>query len=103
MALADLQARAEIDIKRAKNRSEIWQSWLARESVASIIGGVLLVLITIILLIAMFFKLTIPDIISNSFLVILGYFFGQATSSVLPGAKTKADEGGQEDDTSHKS
>lgn len=103
LALADLQARAEIDMKKAKARSEIWQLWLARESVASIVGGSLLVLITIILLIAMFFKLAIPEIISNSFLVILGYFFGQATSSVLARAKTKVDESSQENDASHKS
>ncbi len=103
LALAELQARAEIDMRKAKTRSEIWQSWLARESVASIVGGSLLVLITIILLIAMFFKLAIPEIISNSFLVILGYFFGQATSSVLAHAKTRVDEGSQENDASHKS
>lgn len=103
LALAELQARAEIDMKKAKTRSEIWQSFLARESVASIVGGFLLILIIIILFAAMFFKLTAPDIINNSFLVILGYFFGQATSRVLPRAKTKADGSDQEDDTPHKS
>lgn len=90
-------------MKKARARSEMWQSWFARESVASIIGGFLLALITIVFLVAMFFKVVIPDIISNGFLVILGYFFGQATSSIRSHAEAKAGEGVQEEDASHKS
>lgn len=101
LARAELQARAEIEMKKARARSEIWLSFLARESVATIVGGFLLILIIIILLIAMFFKLATPDIINNSFLVILGYFFGQATGRILPHVKTKDDGSRQEDDPTH--
>lgn len=107
VALVELQTeqtRAEIEMKKAKARSEIWQSFLVRESVATIVGGCLLLLITVTLLIAMFFRIPIPDIVNNSFLVILGYFFGQATSSILTGAKTKDSRNGQtKDDASHES
>jgi hypothetical protein len=103
LALADLQVRAEIEMKKAKARSEIWQSFLVRESVATIVGGCLLILITVVLLIAIFFKLTAPDIINNSFLVILGYFFGQAANSILPDAKTKGGRSSQKDEASHES
>jgi hypothetical protein len=101
--LTELQARAEIEMKKSKARSETLQSFLARESVATIVGGFLLILIALVLLIAMFFKLTAPEIINNSFLVILGYFFGQATSNVLSHAKVKEGGSGQEDNTSQKS
>ncbi|HEX6477600.1 MAG TPA: hypothetical protein VF043_02055 [Ktedonobacteraceae bacterium] len=100
LALTELQTRAEIDMKKSKVRTEMWQSFLVRESVATIVGGFLLITITIILLIAMFFKLATPDTINNSFLVILGYFFGQATNRVLPHAKDNGSSQG--DDTAHK-
>lgn len=96
LVVAELRARAEIDMKKAKARSEIWQAFLARESIASIAGGLLLILIVIILFIGMIAKLTIPDIITNSFLLILGYFFGQATGKAL--TPTKGDKVKQESD-----
>jgi len=96
LVISELQARAEIEMRKAKARSEIWQAFLARESIASITGGILLILIIVILFMAMIAKLTVPDIIANSFLVILGYFFGQATGKVL--SPTRGDKGKQEND-----
>lgn len=101
LALVELQARAEIDMKKSKVRTEMWQSFLARESVATIVGGFLLILITVVLFIAMFFKLATSDVITNSFLIILGYFFGQATSRALPRMKDDGDS--QRGDTAHTS
>jgi uncharacterized membrane protein len=47
---------------------------------ATLIGAVLLVVLTVVLVIAMFTRTTVPELISNAFLIILGYFFGQASS-----------------------
>mgnify|MGYP006915172664 CR=1 FL=1 len=52
---------------------------LARESIASIAGGVLLVGFAVILVVAMFIGTTPTAVISDAFLIVLGYFFGQAT------------------------
>ena len=97
LALAQMQAQADIDMKKAKTKSEIWQSFLARESIASIVGGLLLILSIAAVFIAMLLKLTLPDIITNSFYVILGYFFGQATSSPFSRARAKNGAGSSGD------
>lgn len=70
----------EREITRLKERSKVWLSFLARESVASIVGAVLLIIITIAQLIAMHPNVETTEILNNSFLVILGYFFGQAVN-----------------------
>ncbi|GIJ10959.1 hypothetical protein ACFFMR_17105 [Micromonospora andamanensis] len=59
-------------------KTAIRQSWFARESVASLVGGLLLMVLATTMIVAMFAGTTVSDIISNAFLVILGYFFGQA-------------------------
>lgn len=63
-----------------RERSKIWLSFIERESVATVIGAFLLIVITATQIIAIFTKVTTSEILNNSFLVILGYFFGQATS-----------------------
>jgi uncharacterized membrane protein YfcA len=55
-------------------------SFLERESVATILGGVLLIVITLAQIGAMLFKIAPSDTLNNTFLVVLGYFFGQSTS-----------------------
>ncbi len=63
-----------------EKRSMVWRSFLERESVATVIGSLLLVIITISQLVAMFMKVPSTDIVNNGFLLILGYFFGQTVS-----------------------
>ncbi len=63
-----------------ERRSKIWLSFLERESVATILGGVLLIVITLAQIGAMLFKIAPSDTLNNTFLVVLGYFFGQSTS-----------------------
>ena len=74
-----LRQQAELNrVRLFQMRTQVWQSWVARESVATIVGGALLLLMAIALLIAMFIPVEVSAIVNNSFLVILGYFFGQA-------------------------
>jgi len=73
-------AQEEMKIKSRESTSKIWLSFLAKESMASILGGLLLLAILTAQLIAIFHDLKVPDILNNSFLVILGYFFGQSAS-----------------------
>lgn len=82
---AQLQAQAKMQtevqkVKILQMRSQVWLSLFERESVATIVGSVLLIIITGCLLLAMFRGTATSEIINNSFLVILGYFFGQTVS-----------------------
>jgi hypothetical protein len=70
----------ELDMQRLERRSRVYQSFLARESVATIVGALLLVGLTVALVVAMFIHTAVPELLANSFLIILGYFFGQTTS-----------------------
>lgn len=75
--------KQQIDIDIMERRSKIYLSFLAKESLASIIGFVLLLIIMIAQLIAMFypnFKTT--EVLNNTFLIVLGYFFGQSASEL---------------------
>lgn len=58
-----------------ERKSKIWLSFLQRESAASLIGAIVLLLLTLALI---FGKES--QILSNGFLVILGYFFGQSST-----------------------
>ncbi|NET54031.1 MAG: hypothetical protein F6K09_37045 [Merismopedia sp. SIO2A8] len=78
----------EREITRLRERSKVWLSFLARESVASIVGAILLIIITVAQLIAMHPNVETTEILNNSFLVILGYFFGQAMNK--DGKKTNS-------------
>lgn len=78
-------SKKQLEISKTKlelleKKSQIWLTILAKESVASIIGATLLIIISICLLIAMFFGIETTKIIESAFLLILGYFFGHAVS-----------------------
>lgn len=78
------EAEAEIKLEQQRidgleRKSKIWLSFLQRESAASIIGGIVLLLVTVALIGGMIFGAE-SQILSNGFLVILGYFFGQSSS-----------------------
>jgi hypothetical protein len=69
--------RAEIETRQAESRAAIRQRFLERESVATIVGSFLLIILAVTLIVAMFTSTSVPEILSNGFFIILGYFFGQ--------------------------
>jgi len=75
----DLARRQEL-VTIFERRAKIWQALLARESIASVAGGLLLLALAAALVIAMFTGTTTSTVITNAFLIVLGYFFGQAVS-----------------------
>ncbi len=84
--ISSLKEETELKIKLEQQRidglerkSKIWLSFLQRESAASIIGGIVLLMLTVALISGMIFGRE-SQILSNGFLVILGYFFGQSSS-----------------------
>jgi len=77
--------KTQIELERLKieqfeRRTKVWFSLLERESAATIIGGILLLIIIVAQVTAIFLKFSIPEILNNAFLIILGYFFGQSTN-----------------------
>ncbi|MFI7609346.1 hypothetical protein ACIBTV_30130 [Micromonospora sp. NPDC049366] len=89
---AESEAQARLKVEILERRSRVYKSFLERESVATLVGGLLLVSLTVALLVAMFAKLPVSEIVSSAFLIILGYFFGQSTSR-------RGDQGGNSDAT----
>jgi hypothetical protein len=73
----------ESQILWARERNAIRHSWITRESVASLMGSLLLVVLSATMIIAMFTRTPIIDVVANSFLLILGYFFGSSMSTNL--------------------
>lgn len=78
----ETEAKIKLEQQRIdglERKSKIWLSFLQRESAASIIGGIVLLMVTVALIGGMIFGAE-SQILSNGFLVILGYFFGQSSS-----------------------
>ena len=78
----ETEAKIKLEQQRIdglERKSKIWLSFLQRESAASIIGGIVLLMLTVALIGGMIFGRE-SQILSNGFLVILGYFFGQSSS-----------------------
>ncbi|URC11031.1 hypothetical protein [Flavobacterium sp. B183] len=78
-------SKKQLEISKTKldlleKKSQIWLAILAKESIASIIGALLLVIISICLLVSMFIGIEPSKIIESTFLLILGYFFGHAVT-----------------------
>lgn len=69
-----------VKIELFERRSKVWFSLLERESAATILGGILLLIILVAHVTAIFSKFSMPEILNNAFLIILGYFFGQSTN-----------------------
>ena len=79
-----IKAQAEVarlSMELFERRSKVWLSFLEKDSVATTIGGILLILITLSQIGAMLFGIAPSDTLNNTFLVILGYFFGQSTNN----------------------
>jgi uncharacterized membrane protein len=79
------EQRLRIEIRERK--WAIYRSFLERESMASVIGALLLTCLGAALIIAMFTHTVTPEIVSSAFLLILGYFFGQTS------ARSQAEKG----------
>lgn len=68
--------KSEVDLLGQK--SEVYLRFLNRESIASIIGSILLLLMGLSLLVMMFLQKEPIQIVQSAFLLILGYFFGHS-------------------------
>jgi uncharacterized membrane protein len=80
----EIRSTSEMELARLRvevfeRRSKIWRSFLERESIATIVGAILLLVMGTAILVSMFTKVTISEIVSSTFLLILGYFFGQTS------------------------
>jgi hypothetical protein len=60
--------------ERRDKKSKYFQS---RESITTLMMGILLILITSLFAIAPFVNIQVPDILNSTFLITLGFFFGQ--------------------------
>ncbi|MFG1794528.1 hypothetical protein [Nocardia sp. NPDC049149] len=87
-ALEAKSTEAAEKMRQAVHEAEIkernWQRWklmLEREPVAVLVGAVLLGVLTLALVVAMFIHTDVPEILASGFLLILGFFFGQAAGS----------------------
>ena len=79
---ADAMIVVQAELVKAQafeKRAGAWLRILGRESMASVVGAVLVLLLGVALVIAMFARIGISSIVGDSFLLILGYFFGQGT------------------------
>ena len=74
------QQKARLSMEMAERKAEIWHKFLEKESVATLVGATILLLLTVIMVIAMFNELKTTEILNNAFMIILGFFFGQAAS-----------------------
>ena len=82
-ARLDLSRREEENhrLRIFERRWTVFRTFIARESAATVIGAVLLTTMTFAMIVGMFADMEPPPIISNAFLVVLGYFFGNAAIS----------------------
>lgn len=67
-------------VELLERRSKVWRSFLERESMATVVGALLLIVFTLSLLVAMFTQLEPSQVVTSAFLLILGYFFGQSVN-----------------------
>jgi hypothetical protein len=74
-----------------ERRSRVWQVFLERQSVATIVGAILMIAIFVFIAVSAVIGTMVPELISNAFLVILGYFFGQASSDAAQKLTRKKD------------
>ncbi|WP_216911510.1 hypothetical protein [Nocardia noduli] len=78
---ADANEKMRQAIHDAEMKERNWQRWklmLDREPVAVLVGAVLLGILTLAIVGAMYSHTDIPEILASGFLLILGFFFGQA-------------------------
>ena len=79
------EIRAQMDHDKlsaelSERRTKLWLEILGRESVATVLGGILIVVIILAEVTAFFLDKQVPQILDNTLLILLGYFFGQTTA-----------------------
>ena len=72
--------------ERRDKKSKYFQN---RESMTTLMMGILLVLLTILIATAPFVKIQVPNILNSTFFIILGFFFGQAIGRLERFKETK--------------
>ena len=72
------------DLEAMERRWSLLGRLLAKEFVATVIGGLLLLGLAAALVLAMFLDQPATEIVSSSFLLILGYFFGNHVTTRQP-------------------
>lgn len=90
----ELGVQFELEIKRKTLEADLadrdqardakrFQVFAGKESMANILGGILLILFSIVLIVSMFTETSENslEIIKNAFMVLLGFFFGQNIST----------------------
>jgi|ERR1051325_2439431 hypothetical protein len=83
---AELARQAELaKMELFERKSRVWQSFLERQSVASMLGTILLLSMFAYIALASGTGVRVPELVNNAFLVILGYFFGQSGSGSRSG------------------
>ncbi|MEV0803925.1 hypothetical protein AB0I34_39970 [Kribbella sp. NPDC050281] len=82
------ERRQKLQMEMMERRTAIYHTFLERESIASIVGAVLLLLLAGSLIVAMFVGTAVTEVVSNSFLLVLGYFFGQGVARIGRGKST---------------
>jgi hypothetical protein len=82
--------RHVLQIESLERRSKVWLSFLEKESASTLIGAIILIMITTCLIVAMFIGRDTLQVLGNGFLVILGYFFGQASRRPTPNERGTA-------------
>lgn len=68
------------EVQAFQLKAETWMRIFGRESVASVVGALLVLSFGIVLTVAMFKSIAVTSVIENSFLLVLGYFFGQGVA-----------------------
>jgi hypothetical protein len=92
-AEAITSAQAEtLKVNIFKERANVWLQILGRESVASVVGALLLITFAIAVIVAMFTHVAASTVISDSFLLILGYFFGQGVARHTPAGDSRSEK-----------
>jgi hypothetical protein len=73
------EALGKLNAELFERRLRAWTGFFARESMATYVGALLLVVLTLVQVTSMFLGNSYKsEIINNAFLLILGYFFGQS-------------------------
>ncbi|MQY40010.1 hypothetical protein SRB17_80390 [Streptomyces sp. RB17] len=70
---------AFLKIQLSERRWSYRSKLLARDAIAPMVGAFLLIGLAVTLVVAMFLGTAVSELLSNSFLIVLGYFFGQTT------------------------
>lgn len=79
------------DIEIRERKWRLRKSLLEKEPVAVLVGGLLISVLTVSMVAGMFLHTQAPEILTNAFLLILGFFFGQTSSGASAGpAKSEA-------------